>query len=180
MISGSERETRGGIDEAQVMTTKENMVIFKPHRPARAEPDLNSSSDCCTPARVIVCRRGSQTSSGGNKVIPLVHNSCTTLRVQQHVVPCPADLACEETEGVDFRAQLVCGVAEILSGAADVGPVTLSFQSKYPAGRLPTVSNLTAGNCTAWVKAAQVKNIRHVVAALVRPSAAAIGADIEA
>src|SRR5882757_9787449 len=141
--------TRRG--EGKGLILHEQVVVFDADRPVRGETIFKADADGAAPAGVIPSTRCNDASRGVEGSEAAVGYRSAALHVEQCVVPGVADLAGEQAECVDLGAIGLSGESQAGVGTTQIGPVTLSFDTEYPASALPAVTDLTTGDAAGCI-----------------------------
>lgn len=142
-----------GCWEGYVAALHEQVVILDAGGPTWREADFDTGAERATPTHVVV---------SGNlgpiyhrvDVIGIACHRSAALGVEQHGIERVADVAGQQAQRICLGANDACreGGADI--GAAEVGPVALTFDAVDRIEYLPTIADLAADGASSRIMAA--------------------------
>src|SRR5580704_1792272 len=148
------RHRNGGHWKRHGVVTHEEMIVFGGDRPVRRKAEFNPGPHGAAPTRFARLNEH-DVGRGEERAVAVIRDRSAALHVPENVVPGIADLAGEQADGVDLG---LIGVGndrrQTAIGSLQTGPIALSFDAEHPAGGLPTITDLTAGQTAGRVVAA--------------------------
>src|ERR1700754_2332672 len=123
------------------------IVVLDADGPIRRNTVLQTGADHAAPASAFGIGEA-RTSYRAIQAEILTADRSATLCVEEYVVRGVADLPGKQAEPVERRFERVGRILQADAGVANVGPVTLGFETEHPRAGLPAIAELTADQST--------------------------------